>query len=178
VRIGGKNDFCKWLSDALEKKKPTWIRRAADASVQFPAYLATAILFVPLLFLATLLNLLITLTRDGKRTFFSPSIFPWTSELESNWKAVRAELESVARNIDYVPNYQDLSEQRRFLSQDDKWKSFLFYVVGRKVEQNCRQCPATVKMLDRIPGLCYAMFSILKPKKHIKAHRGSVWRSA
>src|SRR5215475_3359600 len=96
----------------FRKNKPTWIRRAADASLQFPAYLATAILLVPLLFLIKLFNWLVTLTKDGKKTFFPPSIFPWTSELESNWKAVRAELESVARNIDHVPNYQDLSAQQ------------------------------------------------------------------
>ena len=41
-----------------------------------------------------------------------------------------------------------------------------------KTTQNCQRCPETVKLLDQIPGLKVAFFSILAPGNHIPPHRG------
>ena len=58
------------------------------------------------------------------------------------------------------------------LSQDDKWKTFFLFGYGFKSETNCTKCPETTRLMEQIPGMKSAMFSILAPGKHIKAHRG------
>ena len=40
------------------------------------------------------------------------------------------------------------------------------------MDANCASCPKTAALLDTIPGLVTAFFSILLPHKHIPPHRG------
>lgn len=115
---------------------------------------------------------LIRLTRNGNSRFFATDVYSWAPLLEENWQLIRNELEGLLANIDLAPNYQDISLAQRSLSQDDKWKSILFVVHKKRVEENCRVCPETANQLSQIPDLMYAMFSVLKPGKALKPHRG------
>jgi ornithine lipid ester-linked acyl 2-hydroxylase len=38
---------------------------------------------------------------------------------------------------------------------------------------NCRRCPETARLLDAVPGLEVAFFSVLEPGAHLAAHRGA-----
>jgi len=40
---------------------------------------------------------------------------------------------------------------------EDVW----LYAYGKKAEENCSRCPETVRVLQKIPGMKSAMFSIL-----------------
>lgn len=51
-------------------------------------------------------------------------------------------------------------------------ENLFFYAFGYKSQKNCQQCPQTAKLLEKIPGLKVAFFSILAPGKHIPEHRG------
>jgi len=117
-------------------------------------------------------NLISKLDPEGGRAFFDTARFSWVSEIESNWKLIRAELGTVMEQPDHIPNFQDLSEDQRVLTQGEEWKTFFFYVYGHKAEQNCDRCPETSRLLRRIPGMKSAMFSILAPGKHIPEHCG------
>jgi aspartyl/asparaginyl beta-hydroxylase (cupin superfamily) len=110
--------------------------------------------------------------RDGKKTFFEPESFSWVPAIESDWLAIRGELEPLLARRDDIPNFQDISEAQKALTEGDQWKTFWFYAYGQKAEENCAQCPETVRILQRIPGMKSAMFSILSPRKHIPEHRG------
>jgi ornithine lipid ester-linked acyl 2-hydroxylase len=110
--------------------------------------------------------------RDGHRTFFESEEFPWVAGVESEWMAIRQELEPLMQHREEIPNFQDYSEGQRTLTQDDQWKTFFFYAFGNKEKENCERCPETVRILDKIPGMNTAMFSILGPGKHIPPHRG------
>jgi ornithine lipid ester-linked acyl 2-hydroxylase len=110
--------------------------------------------------------------RDGHRTFFESEEFPWVSDVESEWMMIRKELEPLMQRREEIPNFQDYSEGQRALTQDDQWKTFFFYAFGNKEKENCARCPETVRILDKIPGMNTAMFSILGPGKHIPPHRG------
>ena len=37
---------------------------------------------------------------------------------------------------------------------------------------NCRRCPRTAEIVESIPGMTTALFSVLLPHKHIPPHRG------
>lgn len=95
-----------------------------------------------------------------------------TGGLEDNWQAVRAELDGVLRLRDQPPNFQDLSPVQAALTSDDLWKTYFFYAYGYKATANCARCPRTTRVLDNIPGLTTAFFSLLGPHKHLPEHRG------
>lgn len=108
----------------------------------------------------------------GDSTFFSIDQFPWAKKLEANWQVIRKELDQVMLYADALPNFQDISPRQQNLANDDRWKTFFFYGFGFKARQNCDRCPETMKLLEEIPGLKVAFFSILAPGKHIPEHCG------
>lgn len=122
--------------------------------------------------LAAILERLMLFTRDGRRTFFDTVDFPWVKEVETEWPLIRAELDVLLRERDKIPNFQDLSHYQSVLTEGDQWKTFVLYGYGHQVEENCRRCPETTRLLAKIPGMKTAMFSILAPHKHIPGHRG------
>ena len=108
----------------------------------------------------------------GDKTFFEPEDFPWVQYLEDNWQTIRAELDEILKEREMLPAFHEISEDQIGISTDDKWKTFFLFGYGFKSEANCARCPETTKIMEQIPGMKTAMFSILAPGKHIPAHRG------
>ena len=81
-------------------------------------------------------------------------------------------LDAVLERREDLPNFQDISTDQLELTTDDNWKTYFFFGYGFKSEANCARCPRTTELLERIPGMKTAMFSVLSPGKHISAHRG------
>ena len=98
--------------------------------------------------------------------------FPWAAELEANWKTIRRELEDVMTYRDDLPNFQDISTDQATITDDDRWKTFFFFGFGFKSEANCARCPETTRLIEQVPGMTTAFFSILAPHKRIPDHRG------
>ena len=108
----------------------------------------------------------------GDKPVFNAGDFPWTSLLQDNWHIIRAELDGVMQNLERLPNFQDISKDQVNISNDERWKTFFLYGYGYKMEGNCARCPETVRLVESIPGMYTAFFSILAPGKHIPLHRG------
>ena len=96
--------------------------------------------------------------------FFDKSEFEFAEHLESNWLLIRQELEQL--------------QQRHFVSWPEKflyekgWDVFGLYAFGKKLEDNCRLCPETTRLVEMILGMATAGFSSLRPGTHIKPHVG------
>jgi len=114
----------------------------------------------------------ILFSHGGDRTFYESDEFPWVAEVEAEWMTIRKELEAVMAQREEIPNFQDVWEDQKVLTQGEHWKTLWFYVYGQKADDNCAQCPETVRVLQKIPGMKSAMFSILAPRGHIPPHRG------
>lgn len=108
----------------------------------------------------------------GDRPFFDTDIFPWVATLEAHWQEIRAELNPILNRLPAIPNFQDISQDQYSITQDDRWKTYFFYGYGHKAEKNCARCPNTTALIEQIPDLKTAFFSILLPHKHIPEHRG------
>jgi ornithine lipid ester-linked acyl 2-hydroxylase len=108
----------------------------------------------------------------GKGPFFHTDVFPWIAELESHWVSIRKELDVLLEKREEIPNFQDYSVRQRAITQDDKWKTYVLYFHGLKEEENCKKCPETLRVVEKIPGMTTAFFSILAPHKHLPEHRG------
>ncbi len=111
-------------------------------------------------------------SKVGDAVFFSNDQFPWADHLEANWQVIRQELDQVMPDAEALPNFQDISPRQGNIADDDRWKTFFFCAFGYKSQKNCERCPETIKLLNQIPGLKVAFFSILAPGKHIPLHRG------
>jgi beta-hydroxylase len=108
----------------------------------------------------------------GNTPFFDPALFDWASTLESKWPVIVEELNAVMKNHDGIPNFQDISKDQANLTQDDRWKTFFLHGYGYRMDGNCAKCPQTAQIVESIPGMFTAFFSILSPGKHIPPHRG------
>ncbi len=117
-------------------------------------------------------RLIVRYSPHKNATFIPASEFPWTRVLEEHWMDIRSELDEVLKHRDHIPNFQDISEDQKSLTTDDKWKTFFLYGYGFQSNQNVMMCPRTAALLQKIPGMKTAMFSILDGGKHIPAHRG------
>ena len=117
-------------------------------------------------------RLIVRLSPHGDVRFFDPAEFPWTPPLEANWTVIREELDEILEHREALPNFQDISEDQTAITTDDRWKTYFLYGFGHQAEKNCARCPETTKLIEQVPGMKTAFFSILAPGKHIPPHRG------
>ncbi|MEL6223643.1 MAG: aspartyl/asparaginyl beta-hydroxylase domain-containing protein [Cyanobacteria bacterium J06627_8] len=111
-------------------------------------------------------------SRVENTPFLDGQQFPWVAQLEANWPIIRSELDDILQLVSAIPNFQDISADQSSITSDNLWKTYFFYGYGFKAEKNCRRCPQTTRLIEQIPGMKTAFFSILLPHKHIPEHRG------
>ncbi len=104
--------------------------------------------------------------------WFDAGQFEWTKTLEANAPAIRTELERILDQPERIPNFQDISRDQVNITRDDQWKTFFLHGYGYRMDGNCAACPETARVVESIPGMYTAFFSILSPGKHIPPHRG------
>lgn len=114
----------------------------------------------------------LTFSKVGNPPIYDNAVFPWTKEIEREWRAIRAELDRVLTRKDDLPGFHELSTDVSTISQDRGWKTFFLSGYGFKSENNIKLCPGTWRICQRIPGLITVMYSILEPGKHLPPHRG------
>lgn len=117
-------------------------------------------------------RLFVCFSPHGEVAFFDTEEFPWTQTLESNWHLIREELDQILQFKAALPNFQDISEDQTDITTDDHWKTYFLYGFGHKAEANCARCPETTRLVEQVPGMKTAFFSILDPGKKIPPHRG------
>jgi beta-hydroxylase len=145
-----------------------------EVAEERPGILRTIGLIFAFSFINTM-TALIKLTRDSKKRFFKTEDFPWVAEMEAGWKDIRDELAPFLERkgaMAVVPNLQQVEEEEARLTQDDLWKVLILVGFGVRNEANLARFPKTAALLDKVPGMTTAMFSILRDKKHIPPHKG------
>jgi len=108
----------------------------------------------------------------GDQPVFDRSVFPWIAELERDWQTIREELNNILKSRDSLPSFHEVSPYQKRISTGDHWKTLVLNVFGDRFEPNCRRCPQTSRLLQQVPGLRNAGFSILAPHYRIPPHRG------
>lgn len=98
--------------------------------------------------------------------------FAWTSILRDHWQAIRDEAIAVALDPEAVPSLATISPDHRAIARVNMWRSFFLWGYGFPIDENLERCPQTARLVERIPGLNSAFFSILAPGTHIPDHRG------
>lgn len=112
--------------------------------------------------------LLDTHISDG--AVLDPQVFPWVREVEASWPAIREELDGLL--ADEVPQFPDLSPEQGRIIEGAPWRTFVLHIYGHRDAANCARCPRTAAMVQSIPGMTTAMFSIFEPGARLIPHRG------
>jgi aspartyl/asparaginyl beta-hydroxylase (cupin superfamily) len=125
------------------------------------------------------LNKFYDLSTGGPRRpvfFDAAKTRPELLELDRNFPVIREELLAVLPGKRAIPRYHDLDRMQYPISAvvnpDKEWKIFPLNIMGKKPAGYSDRCPRTTALLDTIPGLFQAFFSILEGGKSIPAHEG------
>ncbi|GBQ62687.1 aspartyl/asparaginyl beta-hydroxylase [Ameyamaea chiangmaiensis NBRC 103196] len=101
---------------------------------------------------------------------FGPDTFGWMERLEQNWTRIRDE--AIRIQATEIPSLGDISPDHGRIAADRRWRSFFLEGYGYRRDENRARVPVTSALLDEIPGLVTATFSVLEAGCHIPRHRG------
>lgn len=104
--------------------------------------------------------------------FVSMDHFDFLPQFEEHWQAIEKEAQAVLKFRDDIPGFEDISPDQYRIAKKNQWKTFVLYGFGTRLEKNTALTPVSAKLLESIPNLQTAWFSILAPGYHIPAHKG------
>ena len=107
-----------------------------------------------------------------ERPVLPATLFDWVPDLEANWPAIRDEAQALMRDRASVPALRDISPEHRKIAVDDKWRSLFLWAYGIRVDANCARCPETARIVERIPNLLSAFYSVMLAGAHVPRHTG------
>lgn len=127
-------------------------------------------------------------THINNWIYINPAKFQVIWELEQQWYIIWNECKELlripgcyeTRFTEYIDEDILLTRNKRIFHEKTttgactvygRWKLFRFYASGKKLESNCSLAPRTAYMLENIPNLSVAGFSVLEPKSYIKHHK-------
>ncbi len=97
--------------------------------------------------------------------YYDASGFDFVVRLERSWQAISRELTPLLLSSSFIP-----WPERALYGHG--WDVFGLYAFGNKLQDNCARCPETTRVVESIPGLRTAGFSMLEPGTHIRPHVG------
>ncbi len=100
--------------------------------------------------------------------FYDSKEFEYTQLLEANLEIIQKELTAILQQD--TTNWT--SAYPNYLSEEATWKTFEFLFFGIHHLENQKICPKTTAILNQIPELITAQFSVLHPHSHILPHKG------
>lgn len=112
---------------------------------------------------------------EKRPTFFDiDETFPSLNEITQHFPIIKEEFEAVLANKHALPRYHDIDPGEVEISDTTprNWNVFMLYLLGYQLEESRRLCPALCRLLQKIPHLTQAFFSILEPGKSIPLHEG------
>lgn len=101
---------------------------------------------------------------------------PALKALTDRWRDIQAEVDALLADGAKLPRYHEIDPHIARISQNDdpskSWRVFLLYAMGEIPDDARRRAPRTMALLERIPGLYQAFFSVLAPGTSVPAHKG------
>lgn len=101
-----------------------------------------------------------------------PAQFEWTARIAAQWEVIRDEAMAIVAHREAIPPLREISPDHRRIVEDNSWRSFFLIGYGHRQEENIARAPRTSALVETIPGLNSAFFSILDPGSVIVPHRG------
>lgn len=96
--------------------------------------------------------------------------FPWIAELELRWCDIQAE--AIRIRTEDIPSLGDISFDHGRIAEDRRWKTLFLKGYGYRMRENCARAPITAALIEKVPGLVTANFSVMEAGGHIPRHWG------
>ena len=96
--------------------------------------------------------------------FYDPERWPWAMRLADAWV-------EILRDWMYLPGARHKPWHEHAL-YSGAWDVFGLYQAGVKLEENCKAVPKTTRLIETVPGLRSAGFSVLRGGSRIAPHHG------
>lgn len=96
--------------------------------------------------------------------FYDIAKFPFSQLLEANWRTIRDEYQTIDPDHLLKAPWEDIYNK--------SWEIYTLVAKQRLFKMHCKQLPQTAALLEHVPKLYNAGFSILGPGTHIKPHVG------
>lgn len=113
--------------------------------------------------------------QQQRPTFFNINeINPALNLITQNFPVIKKEFAQALAQTTTLPRYHEIDPGERAISAttEKNWNVFMLYLLGHKPAQTRQLCPETCNLLQQIPNLIQAFFSILEPGKSIPLHEG------
>lgn len=110
-----------------------------------------------------------------RETFFDiDKTYPALNNLTKNCDIIQEEFRTAYHSQPNMPLYHEIDPGESEISNttENHWKVFMLYLLGHKPKNNRESCPETCRLLESIPNVIQAFFSILEPGKSIPEHEG------
>ncbi|MEM9078820.1 MAG: aspartyl/asparaginyl beta-hydroxylase domain-containing protein, partial [Bacteroidota bacterium] len=93
--------------------------------------------------------------------------------ISDNYELIKNEFDQL-NNKTEIAQYHEIDSDRKRISAKttQKWKTFILNACQRHSIEGENYCSGTVKLLEGIPNLFQAMFSVLEAGKSIPKHHG------
>lgn len=108
----------------------------------------------------------------GTQPFFAPDQVPGLDRLRDSWEAIRDEALALMADRENVPPLGKVSPDHRRIAATSAWKSFFFTGYGYHAMANRARCPKTSALIDQVPEVVVAFYSIFEPGTHVPPHKG------
>ncbi|HEX6661309.1 MAG TPA: aspartyl/asparaginyl beta-hydroxylase domain-containing protein [Sphingomicrobium sp.] len=102
----------------------------------------------------------------------NPFVFDWAERVQASWRDIQAECDALLEERSTIPAFGEISPHHRRVAVDNSWRSFFFEAHGYRLESNRSRCPKTAALLDTIPDLVTAFYSVMEPGTHVPRHKG------
>ena len=106
--------------------------------------------------------------------FYNKKDFSYWKLLEENTDVILEELLHVIQLEDGASDGNWNAAHPHYVDGkfEVSWKTFTFLFFGIKRLECIEKCPRTYQILEKIPEIILAQFSLLLPQTHVKAHKG------
>ena len=111
-------------------------------------------------------------SKVGNTPILDIADFPWADELSQKWEIIRDEANDILNHYDAIPSISTISPDHKRLDAQKKWRSFFMWGYGFRSDFNCSRAPQTAALVEKVPGLSTALFSIHEPGMSIQPHKG------
>lgn len=98
------------------------------------------------------------------------AFFPWIAELERHWQDIRDE--ALRIRAQEIPSLGDISFDHGRIAADRRWRAFFLKGYGYRMPSNAARAPITAALIEKVPGLVTANFSVMEAGGHIPRHWG------
>jgi len=112
---------------------------------------------------------------DQRPVFFDiNATYPSLADVTRGFPVIRQEFDQLIERGAYLPAYHEVDAGERAISAATakNWGVFMLDILGHKLMANRALCPRTCAILDQIPNMLQAFFSVLDPGKSIPEHEG------